>query len=137
MSTAFEEDAVISGYVDTVGTLGDKGYEIRLGQVELILADVHRLNSMCQQLLTALQRAVPTPQGDGVEESTLETAVGQLKGALSNVIIMQTRLNEREEGLLELLRQVREQNSVDGVPVERAVVEGWARVILKAYHRIT
>jgi hypothetical protein len=44
-----------------------------------------------------------------------------IKNALTDVIIMQTRLNEREKILLELLKQSAEQQAIDGIPVEPQV----------------
>lgn len=136
MSTPTEDNALVSRYVEAVGVRQGECHAIRLEELELILASGHRLNTTRQELLTALQRAVPAPRDDEPKLAALQTLVRELKNALTNVIIMQTRLNEREKGLLELLKQAAEQQVIDAVPVDPGAVAGWAKAVLEARQRL-
>ena len=66
------------------------------------------------ELLKALQRALPQP---GAEDD----AIGELKGLLTNAIIMRTRLGDREADLPDLLRRVVDEGRLDAVPVDEGV----------------
>ena len=136
MSTESEEDTIVSRYIDSVGTRQGESYEMRLEELELILASAHRFNTSRQELLTALQRCLPTPRDDEPQLSAQQTLVSELKDALTNVIIMQTRLNGREQGLLELLKRAAEQQAIDEVRVALEVVGRWAKAVLEARRRL-
>ena len=136
MSAETEEDRLISRFIDSVGMRQGERYGIRLEELELILGSAHSLNTTRQELLTALQRSLPTPRDEETELSERRTLVGDLKDALTNVIIMQTRLNEREQILLELLKQAAEQHAVDEVRVGPEVVGRWAKAVLEARRRL-
>ena len=136
MSTESEEDTIVSRYIDSVGTRQGESYEMRLEELELILASAHRFNTTRQELLTALQRCLPTPRDDEPQLSAQQTLVSELKDALTNVIIMQTRLNGREQGLLELLKRAAEQQAIDEVRVAPEVVGRWAKAVLEAGRRL-
>ena len=136
MSTESEEDAMVSRYIDSVGMRQGDRYEMRLEELEVILASAHRFNTTRQELLTALQRCLPTPRDDEPQLSAQRTLVSELKDALTNVIIMQTRLNGREQSLLELLKQAAEQRAIDEVRVAPEVVGRWAKAVLEARRRL-
>ena len=63
------------------------------------------------ELLKALQRALPQPDDE-------DDAIGELKGLLTNAIIMRTRLGDREADLPDLLRRVVDEGRLDAVPVD-------------------
>ena len=134
MSAETEEDALISRFIDSVGTRQGDRYGIKLEELELILGSAHSLNTTRQEFLTALQRSLPTPRDE--EPQLSERLVSDLKDALTNVIIMQTRLSDREQSLLELLHQAAEQHAVDEVRVGPEVVERWAKAVLEARRRL-
>ena len=136
MPTESEEDAMVSRYIDSVGMRQGDRYEMRLEELEVILASAHRFNTTRQELLTALQRCLPTPRDDEPQLSAQRTLVSELKDALTNVIIMQTRLNGREQSLLELLKQAAEQQAIDEVRVAPEVVGRWAKAVLEARRRL-
>ena len=136
MSTKSEEDAMVSRYIASVGMRRGERYEMRLEELESILASAHRLNTTRQELLTALQRCLPTPRDDEPQPSAQQTLVSELKDALTNVIIMQTRMSGREQGLLELLKQAAEQKAIDEVRVAPEVVGRWAEAVLEARRRL-
>jgi len=83
------------------------------------------------ELLTALQRTVPMSK-DHTQLSPWQSHLRDLKDALTNVIIMQTRLNEREKDFLELLKESSRQQVIDVVRVDPTAVEEWAKAILEA-----
>ena len=134
MSAETEEDALISRFIDSVGTRQGERYGIKLEELELILGSAHSLNTTRQEFLTALQRSLPTPRDEEPQPS--DGLVSDLKDALTNVIIMQTRLSDREQSLLELLHQAAEQHAVDEVRVGPEVVERWAKAVLEARRRL-
>ena len=132
MTTESEEDTTVSRYIASVGMYQGERYEMRLEELELILASAHRFNTTRQELLTALQRCLPTPRDDEPRLSAQQTLVSELKDVLTNVIIMQTRLSGREQSLLELLKQAAEQQTIDEVRVAPEVVGRWAKAVLEA-----
>ena len=95
-------------YVDAA--LGSDGAGIGVGELSWLLERTYEWGSFRLRLLAALQKAVDRADDD--------SAVGQLKGALTNLIIMQTRIREREGGLAEMLRQAEAESAVGPVMVE-------------------
>ncbi|MCL0100029.1 hypothetical protein M1O55_04095, partial [Dehalococcoidia bacterium] len=69
---------------------------------------------------------------DHTQLSPRQSHLRDLKDALTNVIIMRTRLNEREKDFLELLMDSSKQQVIDAVRVDPTAVEGWAKAILEA-----
>ena len=67
-------------------------------------------------LLTSLQKAVLKSVEDGTDGT--DDKSNELKALLTQVIIMQTKLNEREMGLSELVERVAESGSLNDVKVE-------------------
>ena len=70
--------------------------EVFVGDLAQALEGAHRRSEALLDALRALQRATPS----GEEESSSE-----LKETLTNLIIMRTRLNERQSALPGLLRE--------------------------------
>ena len=98
----------------------DAGYAVPAGELLRLLESGLRRGADELELLKALQRALPQP-GDE------DDAVGELKGLLTNAIIMRTRLGEREANLPDLLRRVVDKGRIDDVPVDDDVVRRLAR----------
>ena len=136
MSTPNGDDSVVSRFTETVRMGHGERYEIKLDELEVILSASYQLNMIRQELLTALQRSVPMLREDDTEQSTEQTLSLELKDALTNVIIMQDRLNGRDHELLELLKQTVERQAIDGVRVEPQVVRQWARALIQASARL-
>ena len=95
-------------YVDAA--LGSDGAGIGVDELSWLLERTFEWGSFRLRLLAALQKAVDRADDD--------SAAGQLKGALTNLIIMQTRIREREGGLGEMLRQAEAESAVGPVMVE-------------------
>lgn len=136
MSTPNGDGSVVSRFTETVGMGHGERYEIKLDELEVILSASYQLNMIRQELLTALQRSVPMLREDDTEQPTEQTLSLELKDALTNVIIMQDRLNGRDHELLELLKQAVERQAIDGVRVEPQVVRQWAWAVIQASARL-
>ena len=136
MSRPNQEDAMVSRFTESVGMHGGEGYLIRLQELELIMADGHQVNTARRELFTALQHALQAPRGDEQTLSSQQSHLRDLKDSLTNIIIMQTLLSEREKDFLELLKQGTEDQTIDEVSMEPAVVGGWAKALLEAGRRL-
>lgn len=77
--------------------------------------------------LTTLQKAVSVFKciEDGNEGT--DDKSNELKALLTNVIIMQTKLNEREMGLAELVERVVESGALNDLKVEGDVLDSQAK----------
>ena len=131
MSLPTEDDTLISRYIEEVEAGQGEQYAIKLEQLELILGAGRHITMAQLELLTALQRAVPMSR-DHTQLSPRQSHLRDLKDALTNVIIMQTRLNEREKDFLELLKESSKQQVIGAVRVDPTAVEEWAKAILEA-----
>ena len=99
-----DQDATGDRYVEAVGP-GEAGrYSVSLGELGWLLRNSLSLNTSRLMLLTALQRGLPGAREEK-KRSPEAGPAGELKGVLTNLIIMQTRLNEREADLARLLEQ--------------------------------
>ena len=74
--------------------------EVSIESITRALEHANQRSEALLEVLRALQRAVPAHEEDESSE---------LKETLTNLIIMRTRLNERQSALPELLREAAEQ----------------------------
>jgi len=121
-----EEGGVVDGYVDAA--LGPDGGGIGLDELTWLLERTHEWGAFRLRLLTALQQAV-----DRADENS---DAGRLKATLSNLIIMQTRLREREDGLGELLRQAEGESAVGLITVGADELRAFAESVVGASRRL-
>ena len=131
MSLASREESKIEQYVDAVGSRRGGGYELKAVELARLLRIEGERDAQRQELLTALQKALPLPRGEG-NDSPNASLIEELKGTLTNVIIMQTRLNERWDTLLGQLDEAAEEGMVKGIAMDPEVVRQWGRGILRA-----
>jgi hypothetical protein len=82
-------------YLGSVSRPGSDGYVLSAEEVGWLVSNATRTSRLRLELLRSLQTALPRSEAD--------EAVSELKEMLTNLIIMQTRLAEREDGLLDLL----------------------------------
>ena len=136
MSSPNQEDAIVSRYTESVRMPGVEDYAMGLQELKLIVEDSHRINTARLEHFTALQRALPAPRGNEHTLSSQQSHLRDLRDSLTNIIIMQSRLSEREKDFLELLKQNAENQIIEGVPMEPVVVGGWAKAILEARRRL-
>ena len=130
MSTSPNEDVSVAGYVEAARDEAADVYAVKIEELAWMLRDSFESNTLRLKLLTALQRALPrsADEEDG--------PAGELKGLLTNVIIMQTRLNEREADLAGLLEQAAEAVLVKPVEIDPDVVRRLVESIEQAYRRL-
>ena len=96
------------------------GYVMEAGELLRLLESGLRRGADELELLRALQRALPQA-GDE------DDAVGELKGLLTNAIIMRSRLGEREADLPNLLRHIVAEGRIDTVPVDQDIARRLGR----------
>ena len=121
-----EDGGALDGYVD--GALGPDGGGMSVDELTWL---IERTNEWCAfrlRLLTALQKAV--------ERADEGSVAGQLKETLTNLIIMQTRIREREDGLAELLRQAEGESAVGPVMVGAGELRAFAESVLGAFRHL-
>ena len=117
-------ESVASDYVRATGKVADQRYSLSIDELRWLVGHATRLGSLRLELLTALQSALP--KGDG------ETRDAELKGVLTDLIIMQNRLAGRERVLQEHLGQVSDSPGLDRVTVDEASVSAGILEILQA-----
>ena len=103
-----EDGDAADRYIGSALRQEDEG--IGVAELTWLLECTHEWGSLRLRLLTALQQAL----NRGEEDS----AAGQLKVALTNLIIMQTRIQERENKLVELLCRAEAESAVGPVVFE-------------------
>jgi hypothetical protein len=121
-----EDDDVVDRYVDAA--LGPDGAGIGVDELAWLLESTYEWGAFRLRLLTALQQAV-----DRADE---DSAAGRLKDALTNLIIMQTRIREREGGLAELLREAEEESAVGSVQVDADELRAFGESLLGASRHV-
>jgi hypothetical protein len=125
-SMSLEDGAGVDRYVEAA--LGADGAGIGVDELLCLLESTFEWGSFRLRLLTALQSAV-----DRADE---DSSAGQLKGALTNLIIMQSRIREREDGLAEMLRQAEGESAVGPVMVAADELRGFAESVLGASRHV-
>jgi len=119
---SLENGDAVGKYVDAA--LGEDGAGIGVGELSWLLERTYEWGAFRLRLLTALQKAVDRADDD--------SSAGQLKGALTNLIIMQTRIREREGGLAEMLRQADGESAVGSVGVDADDLRAFAESVAGA-----
>ena len=115
-------------YLDVAGAAGGEAYSLAAEHMLWLVEHATEASGMRLELLRALQTALAASNEPG--------PVVELKELLTDLIIMQSRLQGREEKLAALLRQVVEQDAPKGVPIEKAKLQSGIRSILDAAARI-
>lgn len=117
---------VVDRYVDAA--LGPDGGGIGVDELKWLLASTYAWGAFRLKVLTALQQAV-----DRADE---DSAAGRLKGMITNLIIMQTRIREREGGLSDLLGQADQETAVGPVKVKADELRVFAEGVLGAARHV-
>ena len=127
MSTQ-DQEPVASRYLDHVaGSAVDGRLRLAGNELRWLVQHSTHLGDGRLELLRALQTALPTTGDSG--------PVSELKELLTDVIIMQTRLSDRDRRLLEHLNQVVEAGLPDRVPVdEAALTDAIVAVLMASAH---
>ncbi len=124
---SMEDGDVVDRYVEAA--LGPDGVGVGVDEMTWLLERTYEWGAFRLRLLTALQQAV-----DRADE---DSSAGQLKGALTNLIIMQTRIREREGGLADLLRQAEGESAVGPVGVGADELRAFAESLLGASRHVS
>ena len=127
-------DAIVDRYVE--GQRDGDRYYLGLDELSGLLRSSLASNNPRLGLLTALQRALPSPRGEAEELPPHEGRMSALKAALTNVIIMQTRLNEREQEFSRLLGQAIDEGTTQRIEVAEEDLRGWAEAAVGAYRHL-
>ena len=122
-----DQHAAAASYASAVGRTGDDGYRIDVAELAWLIGHVSRLSAARLEMLKSLQSVLPRKD---------EAAVTELKELLSQIIIMQTRLAEREESLDQHLEGLVRLGGISDVALYEGVVSGAAAEIVRAAERI-
>lgn len=117
------ENTTANEFADRVGKTDDETYSIAWGEMAKLIAHANRLGAAKLAMLRSLQSALPRGAGDQAAD---------LKELLSNIIIMQTRLAEREAQLNESISALSSNPPVSRVTSDRDAIAAAAEEILSA-----
>ena len=123
----------VEGYMQAVTTPEQGQAGLPLEELIWLLGHAAETNAVRLRVLQSLQRGLPAQQ---TKADIAASGPNDLKEALTNVIIMQSRLNEREATLLDGIKAARDQALLDSVPVDLENLRSAASGIVTAYHRL-
>lgn len=111
MSTSADYERVILAYLKAVTRREGERLALSAPELAWLVRHISEWNAVRLRLLAALQHALPASQAQ-------DKVAQELKETLTNVIIMQTRLREREEALARQLDAAAQSGAVRSVAVE-------------------
>ena len=131
-------DGKTSGANEADASEGDREdrYSLRPGELEWVFNSALQWNTLRLKLLTALQGSLSIPRGEDQDASSEDELVDDLKATLTNIIIMQTRVNEQDKKLVASLGQAQRRGLLKSVEVEAEDAHNWAESIAQAYRHI-
>ena len=113
-----------SRYLQAAGQSSDERYQFDIAQFAWLVDHCTHLVEVRLGLLRALQSSLAGSEEPGI--------VAEFKELLTNLIIMETRVSDRNESLSELLKQLASPQGLDEVPVDQSVVTHAIRVTIDA-----
>ena len=123
MST-HDQESVGSRYLSEAGPAVDGWLQLAVDELRWLVEHSTQLGERRLELLQALQAALPRAEDGG--------SLAELKELLTDVIIMQTRLADRNRRLNKQLNQVVDAGLPDRVPVDEAAVRDAIEAVLRA-----
>ncbi len=118
------EESLTTLFLQNAGAPSEGGYRLGLDHVAWLVDHCTRLGALRLELLRGLQSALPkSDDGDSVTE---------LKEFLTNLIIMQTRLVDREAGLHDALRRLVDDSRLDVVLLDEELLRKTIQQIVDA-----
>ena len=123
-----EAESLVNRYLDRAARLEGGLHSMKWDEVVWLIDHCTRIGARRLELLRALQSALPRTEN--------ETAVGELKDLLTDLIIMQSRLTGRDERLGELLHRLAGTTSITGVSVDQEILRAFLLDMLKASDRV-
>ena len=117
-------ESVASRYLRAAGQSSDERYQINIDRFAWLVGHCTQLSEVRLGLLRDLQSSLPA-SGDS-------DTVAEIKELLTNLIIMATRVSDRNERLSELLIQLADGDELDRVPVDQAALAEAIQAIIQA-----
>ncbi len=122
------EESLTSLFLQNAGAPSEGRYRLRLDHLAWLIDHCTRLGALRLELLRGLQAALPkSDDGDSVTE---------LKELLTNLIIMQTRLADREDSLHDALRRLADDSRLDTVLLDEKLLREAIQQIVDARARV-
>ena len=106
-----DAESIASHYVRTIGRTVDEEYWLEINHLVWLLGHCTRFGGLRLKLLRVLQSSLSSSGETGT--------AGELKELLTNLIIMETRVSDRNERLSELLKDMTEAGGLDRVSVDQ------------------
>ena len=119
-----DAESMASHYLQAAGQTPDEGYQFDVDELLWLVEHSTRLGQVRLTLLRALQAALLD-----TGEQDLEV---ELKELLTSHIIMQTRIQERDDRLSELLNQLTGAGKLDRVPIDQVALREAVQTIVQA-----
>ena len=132
---AFQEERLIDQYIRSAGNQEGDRVILTVGELVWLIGATYRWNTLRLRFLAALQRVLPGGREQD-SETTTQGGLEELKGTLTNIIIMQSRLNEREEPLVSLLEDAAKKGLVEGVALDVGEIRQVVMQTLQAYQHV-
>ena len=127
MSSQNEEDPTTL-YLRNAGALKDGRYRLGLDHLAWLIDHCTELGALRLELLRGLQAALPKSDDDD--------SVNELKELLTNLIIMQTRLADRDASLHDALRRLVDDGRLDAVFLDEELLRKAIQQIIDAPTRV-
>ena len=121
-------ESIASRYVRTIGRPAGELYQLEVDHLVWLLGHCTRLGELRLDLLRALQSSLSSSGETGT--------VVELKELLTNLIIMETRVSDRNERLSELLKHITESGALDRVPVDQVALTDAIQAIIEIYGQV-
>ncbi len=136
MSNSADEKTSAGSDVEASGGDREDRYTLRPDELEWVFNSALRWNTLRLKLLTALQGSLALPRGEDQDASSEDELVDDLKATLTNIIIMQTRVNEQDKKLVASLGQAQRRGLLKPMEAEAEDAHNWAESIAQAYRHI-
>lgn len=121
-------ESISSRYLRAAGQSSDQGYQLNIGELVWLVDHCTHLGEVRLGLLRALQSSLPGSEEPGI--------VAESKELLTNLIIMETRVSDRNERLCELLKQLASSRTPDRVTVDQVALTEAIQAITEASRRL-
>ena len=122
------EESLTTLFLQNAGAPGEGRYRLGLDHLAWLIDHCTRLGALRLELLRGLQTALPkSDDGDSMTE---------LKELLTNLIIMQTRLADREASLHDALMRLVDDSRLDAVSLDEELLRETIQQIVDAQARV-
>ena len=121
------EESLTARFLQEAGAPSEGRYRLGLDHLAWLIDHCTRLGALRLELLRGLQAALPKSDDDSVNE---------LKDLLTNLIIMQTRLTDRDASLHDALRRLVDDGRLDAVFLDEELLRETIQQIVDAAARV-